>query len=59
MKLFINTLIPKLQILNILIVYNGQTAWRKAVAEIEILNGGESAVNFPSLGLEVFKSTLK
>ena len=31
-----------------------------AVAEIEILNGGgASAVNFPSLGLEVFKSTLK
>ena len=30
-----------------------------AVAEIEILNAGASAVNFPSLWLEVFKSTLK
>ena len=29
----------------------------EAVAEIEILNGGASAVNFPSLWLEVFKST--
>ena len=34
-------------------------SYQQAVAEIQILNGGASAVNFPSLWLEVFKSTLK